>query len=260
MAFRTEEAAPKLLASGNSAVVVEFGDRVDLALNARVLALEAAVHAAAEAGRFPGFKETAPTFRSLFVRFDPLKADRAEVDAAIGAALEAAQAADAAAQARERKVWRFPTAYGGENGPDLADVAARTGMSEERVVALHAGARHHVFMLGFLPGAPFLGGLPAEIDLPRRTEPRLKVPARSVALAVGLTVIYPVESPGGWNLLGKTAVRLFSPDDDPPALLTPGDLIRFTPTPAEEVASLSQRASEGAWRPDFELEPAEASA
>lgn len=242
---------PRVLAAGDAALVVEFGDRVDLELSQRVLALEASL----QADPVPGVLETKPTFRSLLVRLDALNVDYDEVVAALTARSARTDAADAPPIAAPRRIWRFPTAYGGEDGPDLADVAARTGLSEEAVVARHVGQPHHVFMLGFLPGAPFLGELPPEIDLPRRTDPRLAVPGRTVAIAVGLTVIYPVESPGGWNLLGRTAVRLFNPAQTPPSLLTPGDAVRFERASSADVAALARRAESGEWRPTAEAAP-----
>lgn len=238
--------APRLLPAGDAALTVEFGDRVDPALNAQVLALDAAL----QADPFDGLVETMPTFRSLLVRFAPLAVDPETVRAAIRDALARLER-DATATADAARIWRFPIAYGGENGPDLADVAARAGFTEQEVARRHAEAEHVVYMLGFLPGAPFLGGLPPEIDLPRRTAPRLAVPARSVALAVGLSVIYPVESPGGWNLIGRTPARLFDPEAPEPALLRPGDRIRFAPVAAEEAARLAERAERGDWRPEL---------
>ena len=245
---------PRFLPSGDGAVVVEFGDAVDPAASAAVLALDAALRRSP----FPGLLETMPTFRSLLVRYEPLTLRFAEAEAHLRQALGAAAVERAAASGGGvGRLWRFPVAYGCEAGPDLADVAARTGLTEQAVVALHAGAVHQVYMLGFLPGAPFLGGLPAALDLPRRTEPRVAVPARSVAVAVGLSVIYPVQSPGGWSLLGRTPVRLFDPAAETPALLAPGDVIRFEPVAAEEAERLAERAAAGEWRPEPVAEGAE---
>ncbi|MEL6980292.1 MAG: 5-oxoprolinase subunit PxpB [Pseudomonadota bacterium] len=241
--------APRFLACGDAALSVEFGDRIDPAHSAQVLALEGAL----ARDPFAGLIETMPSFRALLVRYEPLTLSFAEAVACVKARLTAAreQGESAATPAR---LWRFPVAYGGEEGPDLAEVAARSGLTEAAVVAAHSGVAHRVYMLGFLPGAPFLGGLPAQIDLPRRAEPRVAVPARSVAIAVGLSVIYPVESPGGWNLLGRTPARLFAAEAEPPALLAPGDAVRFEPAAAEDVARLAERAAAGDWRPACEPE------
>lgn len=251
MTTRSEtKLAPRILPSGDAAIVVEFGDRVDPAASAAVLALDEAL----AWDPFEGLVETMPTFRSLLVRYEPLTLSFKEAAARVEALLKAGPAFDPSAGGAQRRVWRFPVAYGGEDGPDLADVAQRTGMSEAAVVERHMSASHKVYMLGFLPGAPFLGGLPAELDLPRRPEPRLKVPARSVAIAVGLSVIYPVESPGGWSLLGRTPVRLFDAMEKEPALLSPGDGVRFERISSEEAERLAERAAAGDWRPALAAE------
>ncbi len=260
---------------GDAALLVELGEGIDRRVSAEVAALDRRLRDAPP----KGLVETTPAFRSLLVAFDPLATDHREMADAVAAAQSAASGQNASGQdasgqnasgqnasgqdaasgqnaapeenAAPPKLWRFPAAYGGAVGPDLAEVAEATGLSEERVVALHLAVEHHVYMLGFLPGAPYLGDLPKEIDLPRRAEPRVATPAGSVAIAIGLTVIYPVESPGGWRLLGRTPVRLFDVADDPPALLSPGDAIRFERASAEETASLAARAAEGAWRPEW---------
>lgn len=211
---------PRFLPFGDAALLVEFGDRVDPALSARVMGLDARLAAA----DIPGLIETAPSFRSLMVQFDPLETEGEAVAAAIRPLCAGLDAAEP-----EGRLWRVPVCYEGDLATDLEDVAARAGLAPEAVVALHAEAEHSVYMIGFLPGCPYLGGLPAEIDLPRRTDPRVRVPKGSVAIAAGLTVIYPVESPGGWNLIGRTPVPLFDPGAAPPALFAPGDRVRFEP-------------------------------
>lgn len=246
MALVTKFPPWRFLPCGDAALAVEFGDRIDPAFSAAVMALDERLRAAP----FEGLVETMPSFRSLLVRYEPLTLAGEDVEAALLDILRGG-GAKAAEQAHGR-LWRFPVAYGGEDGPDLAEVAQRTGLSETEVVRRHSEVEHRVYMLGFLPGAPFLGGVPEELNLPRRPEPRLEVPARSVAIAVGLSVIYPVVSPGGWSLLGRTPVRLFDPAAAEPALLSPGDRLRFEPVSAEEQARLAERAESGEWRPPFE--------
>ena len=239
-----KSAAPRLAPAGDAAVLVTFADRIDPRASAAVLALDEALRW----DPFDGFIEATPSFAALLARFDPLLVDYEEAAEAISALLRIADEASAPG-APSGRLWRFPAAYGGEAGPDLASVAAHLSVSEEAVVALHVGAEHQVYMLGFLPGAPYLGGLPPDLDLPRLAEPRVAVPAGSVAIAGGLSVIYPVQSPGGWRLLGRTPVALFSPEADPPALLAPGDRIRFEPASLEDVETLATRAAAGEWRP-----------
>ena len=119
--------------------------------------------------------------------------------------------------------------YGGADGPDLADVAARHGLTPADVVELHAGARYRVLFLGFAPGFAYMGGLPAAIATPRRPTPRERVPAGSVGIAGEQTGVYPLAMPGGWNLIGRTDARLFDPDRSQPALFRPGAVVRFVP-------------------------------
>jgi len=122
-----------------------------------------------------------------------------------------------------------PVRYGGTDGPDLAEVAQHAGLTPEEVVRVHAGAEYSVYMVGFSPGFPYLGGLPAQLAMPRRDSPRLAVPAGSVGIGGKQTGIYPIESPGGWRIIGRTSLQLFQPERDPPTLLQLGDRVRFVP-------------------------------
>jgi KipI family sensor histidine kinase inhibitor len=219
---------PRYRPFGDAALIVEFGETVDRALAEAVLALDRAV---AERPP-PGLIETAPSFRSLLVRFEPLETDAAAVEAALRALAPRPQAAAG-------RLWRLPCCYDPELGLDLEETAERAGLSPEAAARRHAEAEHFAFMIGFLPGAPYLGGLPQELDAPRRRDPRTRVPAGSVAIAVGLTTIYPVESPGGWHVLGRTPAPLFDPGRDPPALLAPGDRVRFEPVSRAEYDRLA---------------------
>ena len=173
----------RFLSVGDRAFAVEFGDRIDRALSSAVLRLDAVIRA----DRPPGVVETVPTFRSLLVHYDPLATSRADLERAIAGLLDRDGGGHAAG-----RLWRIPVCYEGEFAPDLAEVAQLTGLGPGDVVALHSGARYHVYMLGFLPGFPYLGDLPAELALPRRADPRVRVPAGSIAIATSLTAIYPV--------------------------------------------------------------------
>ncbi len=219
MSFVPSQSTPRFLAAADAAVVVEFGDAVDGALSARVLALEAAVRRRPP----PGVVETVPTLRSLLVLYDVLATDH---DALVTALRELASGSPAAPGGGGAE-WIIPVVYGGEAGPDLEEVAAAAGMSPAAAVAAHTGALHRVAMLGHLPGLPYLTGLPAALDIGRHPEPRVRVAAGSVAVAGGLTCIYPVAAPGGWRIIGRTPARLFDPAADPPAALAPGDRVRF---------------------------------
>ena len=221
---------PRLLDAGDAAFTVEFGDTIDPALLAAVQALDTAIARQQAAGGLPGLIETMPTFRSLTVFFDPLLTGRHALIDALQPLFDAATHAPPAAG----RHWRLPVCYEGEAGPDLASTAQAIGGSVDEVIALHSGTEVSVYMLGFLPGFPFMGDLPERLRLPRRTEPRVRVPAGSVAIAGSLTAIYPWESPGGWHLLGRCPVPLFDARRDAPALLAAGDRVRFEPVSTVE--------------------------
>jgi inhibitor of KinA len=208
----------RFLSVGDRALAIEFGDGIDRALSRRVLRLDRAIRAEPP----DGIVETVPTFRSLLVHYDPLLTTRAALGRAITGLLTRSDDEHGAG-----RLWRIPVCYEGEFAPDLAEVARLTGLAPADVVALHGSARYHVYMLGFLPGFPYMGDLPAELALPRRADPRVRVPAGSISIATSLTAIYPYESPGGWHLIGATPIRLFDTARTPPALLAAGDAVRF---------------------------------
>ena len=229
----------RFLSAGDRALVVEFGDRVDPALSAEVLRLDASLRSTGLAG----VVETVPTFRSLMVHYDPLVTSRAELEQAIAALLDRRSGL-----CRDATLWRVPVCYEGEFAPDLAEVARLTELTPREVVGLHSAVRYHVYMLGFLPGFPYLGDLPPQLALPRRADPRVRVPAGSVSIATTLTAIYPYESPGGWHLIGATPIRLFDPERPRPALLAPGDIVRFEPIDPASFASIKKAADSGDYR------------
>jgi KipI family sensor histidine kinase inhibitor len=213
---------PPIHPLGEAGWTVELGERVDRATQARVLALRAAILAA----RLAGVTEVVPAYATVAVLFDPLRADadalRARL-AALATADEPAQPDPAAAPSR-RPALRIPTRY---DGPDLDEVAGRTGLTRKEVIALHSGREYEVYLLGFAPGFAYLGDLDPALVLPRRSVPRLRVPAGSVAIAAAQTAVYPLPTPGGWHLLGRTELRMFDPGREPPVLLQPGDRVRF---------------------------------
>ena len=221
----------RFLSAGDRALVVEFGDRIDRELSADVLRLGAIIGSSA----LDGVVETVPTFRSLTVYYDPLVTTRAKLQPAIAGLLEGEHRPQASAS-----LWRVPACYEGEFAPDLDDVACLTGLTRGDIVALHSSTRFHVYMLGFLPGFPYMGDLPEVLALPRRANPRTRVPAGSISIAMTLTAIYPYESPGGWHLIGATPVRLFDARQASPALLNPGDTISFEPIDPDRFAAIRE--------------------
>ncbi len=237
--------APKILPQGDAALVVEFGDAIDRAVSERVTALATAVAAA----RIPGVREAVPTFRSLLIHYDPLALDFDDL-----AARARALAATANVARRQARLVHMPVCYDEDLGPDLADVAAHAAMSRGDAARLHASVDYHVYMLGFAPGLPYLGDLPEALRLPRLATPRVRVPARSVGIASALSVIYPLEIPGGWRLIGAVPADLFDLARTPPARLLPGDRVRFHSV--ERAAFDELRAAFAAGQRGLEIEEA----
>lgn len=210
--------------AGDAALTLEFEPRIDARVNARVVAAAARIAAA----RHRGVRDVVPGFHTLTVYVDPLRADAGRVLAA----LEEAAAAPAFAADSSREVV-IPVRYGGGDGPDIDEVAAFAGCSTAEVVRRHAAVAYRVYMVGYLHGFAYLGTVDPRIAMPRRATPRLTVPAGSVGIAGGQTGVYPTAAPGGWRLIGRTAVRMFDADRRPPGLVGPGDRIRFEPLPSD---------------------------
>jgi len=222
---------PRLLPLGDTAWTVEFGEIIDPALHARVLGLAGAIlqarksagEGAADAEGFAAIVDVVPTFRSLTVHYRPLACDGERLGAALVHLAESSGTAS-----REGRHWRIPVCFDDDFAPDLADLAAAKGLTRETVIALMSEATFQVYMIGFMPGFPYMGGLPAQLEMPRLSSPRKAVPARSLAIAGAMCAVYPWESPGGWRLLGRTPVPMFSAGDaESPALLASGDLVRW---------------------------------
>lgn len=222
--------SPRIVEAGDSAILVEFGDRIDPATNARALALARAIHAVRVGDE--RWAVPVPAYASVLVGWDPLRLDAAEALARIVALSEEAAGAvesEADGRAGDGPIVEILVRYGGPGGPDLAAVAALHGLRPSDVVDLHAGTIYRVYFLGFLPGFAYLGTVPPEIATPRHESPRARVPAGSVGIAGEQTGIYPLDSPGGWQILGRTSLRLWDPTADPPARLAPGTRVRFVP-------------------------------
>jgi KipI family sensor histidine kinase inhibitor len=227
---------PRLLACGDGAVSVEFGEAVDPALSEKVLALDAALSAAP----FPGVIEAVPTYRSLLVQFDPAATDIAGLEGHLLALCRDPPAASA-----PTRRWRVPVVYGGDFGIDLAELAAGHGLAPEEAAALHAAAVYRVYMIGFLPGFAYLGGLDPRLHTPRRKDPRPVIPAQSVAIGGAQSAIGSMEGPSGWSLIGRTPVRGFQRGRDPLVLFAAGDEVVFEPVPAGAWDALDRAAEAG---------------
>ena len=207
---------PRLHSLGDAALLCELPPPATLAQQQQIWAL------ANEALQWPAVQEALPGMNNLTLMFDPTRIDAAELEMQVLAAWP-----QLAAAAIEGRTIEIPVAYGGEHGPDLADVAAHTGFTPAEVVRRHAAGEYVVYLLGFLPGFAFMGGLAPELATPRRAEPRVAVPARSVGIGGAQTGVYPLVSPGGWQLIGRTSLEMFDPTAAEPTLLRPGDRVRF---------------------------------
>lgn len=214
-------AFPHIAPLGDRAVVARLGARADDATLERVVALSAALDK--EPPR--GMTEYVPAYATVTVFYDPAATGYGELRAALASLCARAPAAGPASG----DTVVVPVCYGGELGPDLAFVAAHTGLSQDEVVELHAGATYRVVMVGFLGGFPYLSGLPARLCVPRLERPRPAVPAGSVAIAGEQAGIYPLQAPGGWRVIGRTPRALFDPARPEPAVLKVGDRVRFEP-------------------------------
>ncbi len=210
---------PRFRLGGDRALYIEVGDAISPEVNRRVKGLLDAIDKAA----IEGVEALSPTYRSILVYYDPLKIPLEELKqrlSDLGRSLPDASSSEAS-------IFEIPTLYGGEFGPDLDFVASHTGLSPEEVIRIHAGTDYLVYMVGFNPGFPYLGGMSEKIATPRLETPRVKIPAGSVGIAEAQTGIYPLESPGGWRLIGRSPLKMFDPSRDPPALVEAGDLVRF---------------------------------
>lgn len=210
---------PRLRWSGDTLILLEVGATMALDVNARATTLAARVVDA----QVRGVRDVVPAYASVGVHVDPLRFDQAALEAVV------ARHADDAPAAVAARVVEIPVRYGGDDGPDLADVASFAGCDPDEVVRRHAAGRYHVYMLGFLPGFAYLGGVDPSIGMPRRSSPRPAVPPGSVGIAGRQTGVYPYASPGGWQLIGRTPIAMFDPARKTPALLGPGDTVRFVP-------------------------------
>ncbi|SEH56549.1 5-oxoprolinase subunit B family protein [Magnetospirillum fulvum] len=236
---------PHVISLGDTAFAIEYGDGLDPEPGARVAELAAAARKARQSGGLIGLVDLVPTLRSLLVVYDPLTASRAELEAA----LRTLDDATAQAAPPPPRRWVLPVCCDEAFAPDLAAVAAATGLGPDAVIARLCAPAYVVGMIGFLPGFAYLTGLDPALRLPRRADPRPRVPAGSVAIADTMAAIYPSDSPGGWHLLGRCPLTLFDPAWSPPVPLAAGDRVRFEPVDPGRFAALA------ATRPRLEPDP-----
>ena len=231
-----ETAYPRFRHAADQAVIVEFGDTIDAAVNRQVIGLDQDLAERPLAGVL----ETIPTYRSLFVRYDPLSTSAEALIEDL-----TARAAASGERPTSGRLWTVPALYGGEAGEDLDEVARIHGLTSEEVIALHSAARYQVFMIGFMPGYAYLGGLPEALHTPRLVNPRPLTAAGGIAIGGVQASISSVASPSGWRFLGRTPLKLFDPSRDPAILMRAGDEVRFERVDAGEAARLDAVSAAG---------------
>jgi len=214
------------LLMGDRGLLLEFGDKISHEVNERVRRVALAI----QAEPIEGIIETVPTYRSLLIIYDPLTLPLDQLKKRLQQIEEDLQEIPLP----EPKLTRIPAIYGGDYGPDLEFVAQYHRITQEEVIRLHCSKSYFIYMIGFMPGYPYMGELPETLLMPRLKTPRLSVPKGSVAIAQKQTGIYSMESPGGWHIIGRTPVELFDPERNPPALLQMGDMAQFYPISEEE--------------------------
>lgn len=227
---------PRFLDAGEAALVVEFGDTVDPAVNDRVLSLDASLGA----DTHPAIRELVPTYRSLMIHYDPLRVER---DVLISIVRD--KLALSADQIVRSGLWTIPCCYDAEFGEDVKEVAQAMRLSPEQVVALHVSATYRVHMYGFAPGFTYLGGLPEAIAISRRPTPRSPHEAGAVLIGGGQSAIATFSMPTGWYVIGRTPERLYAPGRNDPFLLQPGESLRFEAIDVATFLELERRAASG---------------
>ena len=226
----------RFLPAGDSAITVEFGREIDLNINNQVAAMRTVIEAAIDEGKIKGIVELVPTYGSLLVVYDQLAVGYAGLIEQLKILAEGLEGVEIS----DREVVEIPVVYGGEYGPDLGIVAQLNSLSEDDVIKRHSEAEYPIYMLGFVAGFPYLGGMDKSIAAPRKQTPRLKIPAGSVGIAGQQTGIYSVESPGGWQIIGRTPLKLYDADGEKPILLRAGQSIRFKPITEDEYEAMTE--------------------
>lgn len=216
----------KFLPAGDQSLVMEFGNTISPRINGMIRNMVKAI----DNSPIDGITELIPTYRSLQIFYNPLKIDYTSLLGLLEK-LENSLGDEASSFYR---IFEIPTIYGGEYGPDIDFVSDHNNLSMEEVIEIHSSRDYLIYMLGFTPGFSYLGGMDERIATPRLENPRTKIPAGSTGIAGSQTGIYPIDSPGGWQLIGRTPIKLYNPEDDPPVLLKAGDYVRFKPVDEDE--------------------------
>ncbi|MDD4599909.1 Kinase A inhibitor [bioreactor metagenome] len=231
----------RYLPAGDKSLVVEFGNEISEAVNGKIRGMMVVL----EENPVEGITELVPTYRSLAVYYEPLVISYDDLCLALGSIEEKL----GMLVLPNPKIVEIPTAYGAEFGPDIEFVARHNQLSVEEVIAIHTETEYLIYMLGFTPGFTYLGGMSEKIVTPRLKIPRTTIPKGSVGIAGAQTGIYPIDSPGGWQLIGRTPLLLYDPSQDIPVLLQAGDYVRFVPINASQYHLLESQIRSGEYRP-----------
>ncbi|MGG3195529.1 5-oxoprolinase subunit PxpB [Priestia aryabhattai] len=225
---------------GDSALVITFGDSIQYDIHKQIKTCKDSI----ELNPFPGFIECVPAFTNLTIFYNPLevvaavkKKEKKEFVSpfeVVSSILQSKLENEQTEKELDHRTVSIPVCYGGEYGPDLEYVARHHNLTPEEVISIHSEGEYLAYMIGFAPGFPFLGGLSEKIATPRRPSPRTSIPAGSVGIAGMQTGVYPISTPGGWQLIGQTPIKLFLPEQNPPSLLQAGDIVKFEPISKEE--------------------------
>jgi KipI family sensor histidine kinase inhibitor len=238
---------PKFLSSGDSCLVIEFSDGIDMDANIRLQNLRRSIIGK----NIRGIREFVPTYGSLSIHYDPTKLLRQNLEKIVNASIE-----DPENNVRRGKhTVSIPVTYGGKYGPDMANVSEYTDLSEKEIIKRHTAKEYYCYMLGFTPGFSYLGGMDESLETPRLKTPRTIIPAGSVGIAGKQTGAYSIDSPGGWQLIGRTPLRLFDPDDgESPTLVAPGDWVVFKSITEDEYNAIKKDVDAGRYIPERYLE------
>lgn len=230
----------RILTAGDSSLLIEFGKEINPEINRRI---SATIQLMKEQ-HIEGVVDMIPAFCSLLVNYDPRVISYDE----IRERMQALVSVDAKAGEVRKKVFEIPVCYGGEYGPDIKNIAEHAGLSQEEVIRLHSSRDYLIYMLGFLPGFTYLGGLDERLHTPRLANPRIRIPAGSVGIGGSQTGIYPLDSPGGWQLMGMTPVKTYDPSRQTPILVEAGNYIRFVPVEEEEYLQIKEAVDRGEYQ------------
>lgn len=230
----------KIMPAGDAALVVEFGDIIDENVNAHVHALARKI----EEQHIEGIMEVVPTFRSVLVQYDVFVCSYSQIRDVVHSLADNLNVLDKTA----KKIVKIPCCYGARFGQDLSDMEKLTGLDRDEIIAIHSSTDYKIYMLGFLPGFVYLGGLDKRIEVPRLKTPRVKIRKGAVGIGGNQTGIYPMDSPGGWRLMGATPIDLYDEKRETPILLAAGEYIRFVPTSILDYYDIRQEILKGTYR------------